>query len=107
MGIKKRGIIVSNTRRSLRTPLHEAALQGHEQKVKDILCNLCNFAMLNLIDEAECTPLDRAAARGHAGIVKCLVAAHKASGHDYQMQNKNCYTPLLSAVRWFYKVLDG
>lgn len=92
------------------TPLHEACLNGEYNVVKELLANdkIQFQQMLNTIDYNNNLPLDRVAARGHKRIAELLIQAHKESNDcDYIIYNKQEYTPLLSAVRWYCKVLDG
>jgi len=91
-----------------RSELHEAALFGkHEDALKLKQSHPEYLNMLQMRDEdSDCLPLDRAAARGHFAMVEFLVNEHKKNKIKYST-NKENYSPLLSVVRWYCKVLDG
>ncbi|OGT37189.1 MAG: hypothetical protein A3F12_04190 [Gammaproteobacteria bacterium RIFCSPHIGHO2_12_FULL_38_14] len=92
------------------TALHGAAIYGNLHTVEELL-NEDRVSFLQMLvteDENKNLPLDRAAPRGHFQIVKILIEAHKSiDSKDYVMHNQQSYTPLLSTVRWYLKVLDG
>jgi hypothetical protein len=90
------------------TSLHKAALFGNVHQVKDLAKQELSFyKQLTTKDENDNLSLDRAAPRGHYEIVKMLVEAHKKPGNEYVIHNAQKYSPFLSAVRWYLKVLDN
>lgn len=112
------------------TPFHQAALFGYADYVEKLITRK-NLSieektffrdhkekysldaikrMLITPDSNNNLPLDRAAARGHFYVVKMLISLHKAEGYpDYPdtIPNKQQFSPLLSAVYWYFKVLKG
>jgi Ankyrin repeats (many copies) len=91
------------------TELHEAAKWGEYNQALD-LKEKRNDEFLKFLIKADYNgdlPLDRAAARGHYNIVEMLINAHSLPNCSYHGLAKNNYTPFLSAVRWYCKVLDG
>lgn len=90
------------------TSLHQAVLSGDIEKLKIIAAkDEASFnEQLTTKDANDNLPLDRACPRGHYEIVKLLIEAHKKPGNKYVMHNKQNYYPFLSAVRWYFKVLD-
>jgi hypothetical protein len=89
------------------TKLHNAALDGDFAKVQGLKESDPEFLnMLTTRDHNQDLPLDRAAARGHYPIVELLVKEHKINKKPYFVNSRN-YSALLSAIRWYCKVLDG
>ena len=69
------------------TPLHFAALHGHEAVTKQLIAARC---IVDLEAEDGFTPLHIAAASGHAAVAKQLIAARC----NVDLQDKRGYTPL-------------
>lgn len=92
----------------INTVLHKAALHGNYQQVLQLKNDNPTYflEMLMTRDKNDDFPLDRAAARGHYEIVKLLVEEHKQNKLQYAGNDRN-YNPLLSAIRWYCKVIDN
>src|SRR5690349_18829197 len=89
------------------TNLHQAVMVGDLAKVLNLKrTNYENFIeMLVTPDGNGDLPLDRAAARGHYEIVVILLNEHHISKQAYTINNKQHYTPLLSAVRAYLQII--
>ncbi len=84
-------IEATTTYHSGRTPLHYAALKGHEGVTKPLLVYTSD---LNATDSYHSAPLHLAARLGHESIVQLLID----HGSSTETSDPNGWTPLMDAV---------